>query len=105
MSSDGYRAAAQIFEKAVSLFPAYALLHAGLADAYLCLASWGQQRPREAFAKARWSALQALNIDSLLPHAYSSLAAVTAFYEWEWEKGIGLARKAKLPKSDRFPWD
>jgi serine/threonine-protein kinase len=94
MSEEGYRTAAKIFERAISLFPAYALPYAGLANAYLDLAIWGHERPREAFLKAQASALEALNIDPLLPHAYSALAAATAFYEWKWEKGMSLARKA-----------
>jgi tetratricopeptide (TPR) repeat protein len=94
MSADGYRTATEIFERAISLFPGYAPPFAGLADAYLYLALWGQERPREVFPKAQRSALQALNLDSSLPHAYSALAAARALYEWKWEEGEGLARKA-----------
>jgi len=39
-------------------------------------------------------ARQALQIDSLLPHAYSALGAATAFYEWSSKEGLGLARRA-----------
>jgi adenylate cyclase len=94
MSADGYRTAAEIFERAISLFPEYAPPYAGLADAYLYLALWGHERPCEVFPKAQRSALQALNLNSLLPHAHSTLAAATALYEWKWEKGVGLARRA-----------
>jgi adenylate cyclase len=94
MSADGYRTATEIFERAISLFPGYAPPYAGLADACLYLALWGQERPREVFPKAQRSALQALNLDSSLPHAYSALAAARALYEWKWEEGEGLARKA-----------
>jgi serine/threonine-protein kinase len=94
MSADGYRTAAEIFERAISLFPEYAPPYAGLADAYLCLALWGHERPCEVFPKAQRSALQALNLNSFLPHAHSALAAATALYEWKWEEGAGLARRA-----------
>jgi len=94
MSADGYRTAAEIFERAISLFPEYAPPYAGLADAYLYLALWGLERPSEVFPKAQRSALQALNLNSLLPHAHSALAAATALYEWKWEEGASLARKA-----------
>ncbi len=94
MSADGYKTAAEIFERAISLFPDYAPPYAGLADAYLYLALWGLERPCEVFPKAQRSALQALNLNSLLPHAYSSLAATTALYEWKWEEGARLARRA-----------
>ncbi len=94
MSADGYRNAVEIFERAISLFPEYAPPYAGLADTYLYLALWGHERPSEVFPKAQRSALQALNLDSSLPHAYSALAAASAFYEWKWEEGERLARKA-----------
>ena len=94
MSADGYRAAVEIFERAISLFPDYAPPYAGLADAFLYLALWGHERPGEVFPKAQRSALQALNLNSLLPHAYSALAAATALYEWKWEEGANLARRA-----------
>ncbi len=94
MSADGYRTAAEIFERAISLFPEYAPPYAGLADAYLYLALWGHARPCEVFPKAQRSALQALNLNSFLPHAHSALAAATALYEWKWEEGASLARKA-----------
>jgi adenylate cyclase len=94
MSADGYRAAVEIFERAISLFPDYAPPYAGLADASLYLALWGHERPGEVFPKAQRSALQALNLNSLLPHAYSALAAATALYEWKWEEGVNLARQA-----------
>jgi adenylate cyclase len=94
MSADGYRTAVEIFERAISLFPEYAPPYAGLADAYLYLAMWGHERPREVFPKAQRSALQALNLNSFLPHAHSALAAATALYGWKWDEGASLARKA-----------
>jgi serine/threonine-protein kinase len=94
MSGDGYRRAAEIFERAISLFPLYASPHAGLADAYSYLALWGYARPHDVLPRAQQSALEALRLDSSSAHAHTSLAAVTAFYEWRWEEGEHLARKA-----------
>ena len=94
MSVEGYRSAIQIFERAIPLFPSYAALYAGLADAHSYLAVWGGARPREAFPKAEQAARQALQINPLLPHAYSALAAAQAFYQWKWEEGTRLAKEA-----------
>jgi serine/threonine-protein kinase len=94
MSADGYRTAAEILERATSLFPSYASGYAGLADAYAHLAVWGCARPREVFPKALRAAQQALRLDPTLSHAYSSLAVATAFYEWKWEEGTAFARRA-----------
>jgi serine/threonine-protein kinase len=94
MSADGYRTAAEILERVTSIFPSYASAYAGLADAYMSLALWGCARPREVFPKALRAARQALRLDPSLPHAYSSLAAATAFYERRWEEGTAYARTA-----------
>jgi serine/threonine-protein kinase len=94
MSADGYRTAAEVLERVTSKYPSYAVAYAGLADAYMSLALWGLARPREAFPKALEAAQQALKLDPGLPHAYSSLAAATAFYERRWEEGIAYARTA-----------
>jgi TolB-like protein len=94
MSVEGYRTAAGCFERAISLFPSYASPYAGLADAYAYLALWGYARPSEVFPKAKWAGRESLKLDPLLPHAYSSLAVTTAFYEWKWEEGTALARRA-----------
>ena len=94
MTVEGYRSAIQIFERAIASFPSYAAPYAGLADAHSYLAVWGGARPREAFPRAERAARQALQLNPLLPHAYSSLAVAQAFYQWKWEEGTGLAKKA-----------
>jgi len=94
MSLEGYHSAIEIFEHAIASFPSYAALYAGLADAHSHLAVWGGARPREAFPKAEHAARQALQLNPLLPHAYSALATSQAFYHWKWEEGTGLAKKA-----------
>jgi serine/threonine-protein kinase len=60
----------------------------------MSLALWGLARPCEAFPKALQAARQALRLDPSLPHAYSSLATATAFYERRWEEGTAYARTA-----------
>ena len=94
MRADCYRTGAEILERATSMFPSYASAYAGLAEAYTYLAVWGLARPREVFPKALKAAQQALRLDPSLPHAYSSLAAATAFYERRWEEGLAYARAA-----------
>src|SRR5262249_39677571 len=94
MSVDGYRTAAEILERATSLFPSYASAYVGLADAYGRLALWGLARPREVVPQALQAAQPALKLPPSLPHAYSSLAGGTAFYEWRWEEGLAHARTA-----------
>lgn len=94
MSAPGLGVALDIFEQAISDFPEYASPYSGLADAYLSMSFWGELRPRDTFQKALKAAQSAMKLDPLHPHAYSSAATAIAFYEWKWEEGVELARKA-----------
>ena len=94
MSADGYRTAAEILERATSLYPTYAAAYASLANSYTRLALYGYARPREMSPKALKAAQQALKLDPTLPNAYTSLAAATAFNEWRWDEGTQYARMA-----------
>jgi TolB-like protein/Tfp pilus assembly protein PilF len=73
---EGFEKAIEYFNQAIVHDPAYALAYAGLADTYILQALYGQQPPREAYAKARAAALQALQSDPDLPEARTSLAYV-----------------------------
>jgi len=94
MSLEGCRAAIEYYDRAVSLFPAYASPYAGLADAYSYLALWGGERPRDVFPKVKQEALKALQINPDLAHAHSSLAMATLFSDWRLAESTTLAKKA-----------
>ena len=46
---------------------------------------WGIIKPQDAYTKAKDYLDKALNIDSLLAEAHTSLAMLKAGYEWDWE--------------------
>jgi serine/threonine-protein kinase len=96
---EGFRAAAEIFGSATSLYPS----HAGLAAAYAGLTLSGLVRAHEVAPRSLHAAQQALALDSTLPPAYACLGFVTAFYEWKWDQGAAYARKAaELAPSEPF---
>jgi DNA-binding winged helix-turn-helix (wHTH) protein len=81
--------AVKAFEAAIDLDPTYAPAHAGLA---LACCAQAQQRfvpPREAYARARVSALRALALDDASADAQVALATVMFLSEWDW---IGAER-------------
>lgn len=81
--------AVKAFEAAADLDPTYAPAHAGLA---LACCAQAQQRfvpPREAYARARVSALRALALDDASADAQVALATVMFLSEWDW---IGAER-------------
>jgi len=96
MTRDGYLSAIDYFSTAISRYPDYAPLHAGLADAYSWLGFWGMVRPSEVLPKSRHAALEALRLDPGSAAAHSSLGATMCVWEWKWEQGLELLRKAIL---------
>ena len=83
------------FRQAIQIEPAYALAYAGLSDCYAFLGDVGLTAitSREAFAKAKHAARQALELDDALAEAHLSLAHMNMHYfEWpEAERGFKRA--------------
>ncbi|MGH9846730.1 MAG: tetratricopeptide repeat protein [Blastocatellia bacterium] len=64
--------------------PGYALAFAGLADCYNLHSYYGELPPRESFPKAKAASTKALELDDKLAEAHTSLAFVSAWYDWDW---------------------
>ncbi|MBM3749171.1 MAG: tetratricopeptide repeat protein [Acidobacteria bacterium] len=73
------------FEQAIAADPEYGAAHAGLADAYALLASYGVVAPREVMPKARSAARRALALDDSHAEAHTSLGFILSFYDWDWD--------------------
>ncbi|HYL83899.1 MAG TPA: tetratricopeptide repeat protein [Candidatus Angelobacter sp.] len=85
-TEDGFVKAIRYFEQANLLDPQYAQPYAGLADAYALLGSIPNHEISrgEAMPKAKAAALKALQLNSSLADAHTSLAFVEMQYEWDW---------------------
>ncbi|HET6961573.1 MAG TPA: protein kinase [Terriglobia bacterium] len=70
--------------QALSLDPAFAKAHAGLAAAHLLQGFWGLAPPGEAWPAARQAAQTALQLDDSLGEAHACLGAVLAITEFDW---------------------
>ena len=73
-NGDDLKRAIDYFDQAIAKDPNYALAYAGLADSYTLLPGWSDQSQSECFAKARWAASKALQLDNNLAEAHTSLA-------------------------------
>ncbi|HSB09069.1 MAG TPA: protein kinase [Blastocatellia bacterium] len=93
-TTDGLTRSIDYFEKAVALKPDYALAHAGLADCYNMLATYGARPPTEAFPKAKAEARRALEIDDTLAEAHVSLAYALFRNDWRWAESEREFRRA-----------
>jgi eukaryotic-like serine/threonine-protein kinase len=86
----------EYFRRAIDGDPLYARAYAGLADSYNILVSYSALAPHDAFPKAKIAATRALEIDSKLAEAHTSLAFVSFGYDWNWadaERGFKQAIK------------
>jgi tetratricopeptide (TPR) repeat protein len=83
-TEEGFRKAIEYFSEATEKDHNYALAHAGLADSYILLGTYGVLPPKEAYAKAREAATKALELDDTLGEAHNALATVKSDYDWDW---------------------
>ena len=84
-TADGLKQAKQHFQEAIHMDPLYAMAYAGLADCYAMMGSYDLVEPRDAYARAKAAAEQALEIDEQLAEAHNSLAHISMYY-WDWPK-------------------
>jgi len=100
-TADALNKGVDYLEKAVALKPDYAAAHAGLADCYNMLATYGARAPAEAFAKAKAESEKALEIDDTLADAHVSLAYALFRGDWKWVEAEREFRQALVmnPKS------
>lgn len=78
--------AIEMFDAAIALDPAFALAHVGLADSYNALGGWegGVLEPAVALEKGKAAANRALQLNSKLAEAHTSLGYCHLSYDWDW---------------------
>jgi TolB-like protein/DNA-binding winged helix-turn-helix (wHTH) protein/Tfp pilus assembly protein PilF len=82
------------FQQAIDRDPNNALAYAGLANSYFVRAISGAVPTEDAMPKAKAAALKALELDDSLAEAHTSLAHISANYEWNWVKAESEYKKA-----------
>ena len=82
-SAEGFDRAIGFFDEAIRIDPDYALAYSGKAECY-CMLAMHSPRPEGLIIKARQAAEKALSLDKTLPEAYTSLAWIEFYYEWDW---------------------
>ena len=81
---EGLERAIEHFRQAIDIDPVYALAYAGMADSYFRLSNQSLA-PRLTIPKARAAAMQALQIDPMLPEAHASLGILKMRYDCDWQ--------------------
>src|SRR5256886_14824690 len=82
------------FQQALAHDSNYALVYAGIADAYFTLTGWSYLLPREGMPKARAAPLKALALEPSLAEAHASLGDQLCFYDWDWPAAEREFRRA-----------
>jgi TolB-like protein/Tfp pilus assembly protein PilF len=84
----------EYFRRAIEEDPEYAVAYTGLADSYINLAAFEVVRPSDVIPAARAALLRALEIDSLLAEALTSLAFIQMEYDWDFVGARRLFERA-----------
>lgn len=72
----------EYFNQAIAIDPGYALAYAGLSDLYIEQAHVFVP-PKEGYAKAKWTAEKAAQLDDTLAEAHEALGAVKLYSDWD----------------------
>src|SRR5437762_7719563 len=86
--------AIQYFNQAIAKDPTYALAYAGLADAYALLTAYGASSIADSFPQAKAAARKALELDSSLAEAHTSLGQVLLFYDLDFQAAANEFQRA-----------
>ena len=86
-TADGLKAALAYFNQAIEEDPQYAQAYSGLADTYALSGDWqyGVMRFKEALPKAKAAAIKALELDSSLSEAHTSLGYSLRAFDWDFD--------------------
>jgi len=94
MTQEGREAGRRYCEQAIALDSNYAMAYVMLAESYLWSAFWGSTHPREAFARAKSAAREALKLDDTIADAHSALGTVLGSGEFDWHGAEREFRRA-----------
>lgn len=78
----------------------FSLAYTGMADTYCILALYCVLPPHDAMPKARQFAEKAISLQSALAEAYTSLAFISTFYDWNWVEAKKRFQKTFSINSD-----
>ncbi len=90
----GLKGALELFERAAALDPAYALAHAGVAEAYAVLAQYGLVPPDAIRAKAHAAANRALELAPESAEAHCADGVLSLVCDWDWPRASAALQRA-----------
>ncbi|PYJ20852.1 MAG: hypothetical protein DME99_09080 [Verrucomicrobia bacterium] len=82
------------FNQATDKDPNYALAYAGLADAYVLLSAYAEASPKDSLPQAKAAATKALELDSTLGEAHTTLGNALVAYDLNFAEANREFRRA-----------
>jgi len=104
---DGINKGIDYFQLAIEKDPTFALAYAGIADSYILIGWFDWASPKETFPKAKEAAIKALEINTSLAEAYTSLGAIKMNYDWDWagaERQFKRAIELNSNNANTYHW-
>jgi TolB-like protein/tetratricopeptide (TPR) repeat protein/tRNA A-37 threonylcarbamoyl transferase component Bud32 len=95
---EGLRQAQFLFDQALERDPDHALLHAGLAEAWVLIGAYTVLPPADSFPRAIAAARHALEREERLAEARTVLAFCLFLYEWKWDEAEAEFRRVTESK-------
>ncbi|HVF40431.1 MAG TPA: protein kinase [Gemmatimonadaceae bacterium] len=86
--------AIHFFEQAIAKDPEYAIAHCGLADTYCALGLYGLVPTELAYARAKASVDQAMEVDDTSAEVHYSRGLIQFFFGWDFEEAVGAFEDA-----------
>ena len=106
-NEEGFKKSLNYYHQAIEKNSNYALAYAGIADSYNLLGHYGLMPPKQTVQKIKEAANKALQIDKTLAEAYTSLAYVKLFSDYDWsaaEKGYKQALEINPGHAQTHYW-
>jgi serine/threonine-protein kinase len=82
------------YEQAIAVDPSYARAYVGLANAYRAMLLTNDARPGDVIPKAKAACFKAVELDNSLADAYTGLAAIAFWYDWDMKTAVKHHLKA-----------
>jgi serine/threonine protein kinase/Tfp pilus assembly protein PilF len=94
LTKQSLETAVGFYEQALTIDPDYARVWAALSATHSNQAGFGFIPMKEGYDKARTEAEKALKLDPNLAYAYSALAWIKQYYDWDWAGADSVYKKA-----------
>jgi len=99
----GIKKALEYFKQASEKDPEFSLAYSGTAEAYTILSLYCTLPPHIAMPKARENAERAIQLNPFSAEAYTALAFISSYYDWNWIEAKRIFHRVFEIKPDYAP--